>query len=61
MASLDQLKQTFFEECSEALEQIESGLTDLREGNAVQHRYGGEEETVTANRQFRFSDSLAID
>lgn len=34
MASLDQLKQTFFDECSEALEQIESGLTDIREGNS---------------------------
>jgi two-component system chemotaxis sensor kinase CheA len=34
MASLDQLKETFFEECSEALQQIEIGLTDLREGGA---------------------------
>lgn len=34
MASLDQLKQTFFDECSEALQQIEVGLTDIREGNA---------------------------
>jgi len=32
MASLDQLKGTFFEECSEALQQIELGLSDLREG-----------------------------
>ena len=32
MASLDQLKQTFFDECDEALQQIEAGLTDIREG-----------------------------
>jgi two-component system chemotaxis sensor kinase CheA len=38
---LDQLKQTFFEECSEALQQIESGLTDLREG-------GGSDDTINA-------------
>ena len=31
MSSLDQLKQTFFEECSEALQQIEAGLTEIRE------------------------------
>src|ERR1700687_6038916 len=34
MSSLDQLKQTFFDECSEALQQIEVGLTEIREGNA---------------------------
>jgi two-component system, chemotaxis family, sensor kinase CheA len=34
MASLDQLKGTFFDECSEALQQIELGLSDLREGTA---------------------------
>jgi len=34
MASLDQLKQTFFEECNEALQQIEAGLTEIREGHA---------------------------
>ena len=33
MASLDQLKQTFFEECNEALQQIEAGLTEIREGH----------------------------
>ena len=33
MASLDQLKLTFFEECSELLQQTESGLTDIKEGN----------------------------
>jgi two-component system chemotaxis sensor kinase CheA len=33
MASLDQLKQTFFEECNEALQQIETGLTEIREGH----------------------------
>ncbi len=34
MASLDQLKNTFFDECSEALQQIELGLSDMREGTA---------------------------
>ena len=34
MASLDQLKQTFFEECDEALQQIEAGLTEIREGHS---------------------------
>jgi two-component system chemotaxis sensor kinase CheA len=33
MSSLDQLRLTFFDECSEALQQIEAGLTDIREGN----------------------------
>jgi two-component system chemotaxis sensor kinase CheA len=33
MTSLDQLRLTFFDECSEALQQIETGLTDMREGN----------------------------
>ena len=33
MASLDQLKQTFFEECNEALQQIEAGLTEIRDGH----------------------------
>jgi len=41
MASLDQLKQTFFEECSEALQQLESGLTEIREG-------GGSDDTINA-------------
>lgn len=41
MSSLDQLKQTFFEECSEALQQIESGLTDIREGH-------GSDDTINA-------------
>jgi two-component system, chemotaxis family, sensor kinase CheA len=41
MSSLDQLKQTFFEECSEALLQIESGLTEIREG-------GGSDDTINA-------------
>jgi len=41
MSSLDQLKQTFFEECSEALLQIESGLADIREG-------GGSDDTINA-------------
>jgi two-component system chemotaxis sensor kinase CheA len=34
MASLDQLKQTFFDECAELLQDIEVGLTELREGGA---------------------------
>ena len=34
MASLDQLKHTFFDECDEALQQIEVGLTDIREGQS---------------------------
>jgi two-component system, chemotaxis family, sensor kinase CheA len=34
MASLDQLKQTFFEECDEALQQLEAGLTEIREGHS---------------------------
>jgi two-component system chemotaxis sensor kinase CheA len=41
MSSLDQLKQTFFDECSEALQQIETGLTDLREGH-------GDDDTINA-------------
>jgi len=41
MASLEQLKLTFFDECSEALQQIEAGLTDIREG-------GGGEDTINA-------------
>ncbi len=40
-SSLDQLKQTFFEECSEALQQIETGLTEIREG-------GGSDDTINA-------------
>ena len=31
MSSLDQLRQTFFEECAEALQQIETGLLDISE------------------------------
>jgi two-component system chemotaxis sensor kinase CheA len=41
MSSLDQLKQTFFDECSEALQQIEAGLTDIREGH-------GTDDTINA-------------
>ncbi len=41
MASLEQLKLTFFDECSEALQQIEAGLTDIREG-------AGGEDTINA-------------
>ena len=32
MASLDQLKQTFFDECAEGMQLIEQGLSDMREG-----------------------------
>jgi two-component system chemotaxis sensor kinase CheA len=39
--SLDQLKNTFFDECSEALQQIETGLTDMREGH-------GSDDTINA-------------
>jgi two-component system chemotaxis sensor kinase CheA len=41
MTSLEQLKNTFFDECSEALQQIESGLTDIREGH-------GSDDTINA-------------
>jgi two-component system, chemotaxis family, sensor kinase CheA len=41
MASIEQLKLTFFDECSEALQQIEAGLTDIREG-------AGSEDTINA-------------
>jgi two-component system chemotaxis sensor kinase CheA len=49
MASLDQLKQTFFEECDEALQQVEHGLTDLRENN-------GSDDTI--NSVFRAVHSV---
>jgi two-component system chemotaxis sensor kinase CheA len=32
---MDELKKTFFDECDEALQQIEVGLTDIREGNST--------------------------
>ncbi|MBX3551643.1 MAG: chemotaxis protein CheA [Pseudolabrys sp.] len=32
MTSLDQLKLTFFDECDEALQQIETGLSEMRDG-----------------------------
>ena len=41
MSSLDQLKQTFFDECSELLQQIETGLTEMREGS-------GTDDTINA-------------
>lgn len=41
MTSLDQLKNTFFDECSEALQQIEGGLTDIRQGH-------GSDDTINA-------------
>jgi two-component system, chemotaxis family, sensor kinase CheA len=33
MAKIDELKRTFFEECNELLQDIESGLTEMREGS----------------------------
>ena len=41
MASLEQLKQTFFDECAELMQDIEVGLTEMREG-------GGSDDTVNA-------------
>src|SRR5262245_58089463 len=41
MASLDQLKQTFFDECTELLQDIEVGLTEMRES-------GVSDDTVNA-------------
>jgi two-component system chemotaxis sensor kinase CheA len=41
MTSLDQLKQTFFDECAEGLQQTEQGLSDIRDGL-------GNDETVNA-------------
>ncbi len=41
MASLDELKRTFFDECSELLQEMETGLTDLQEGS-------GSDDTVHA-------------
>jgi len=41
MASLDELKRTFFDECSELLQDMETGLTDLQDGS-------GSEDTVHA-------------
>src|SRR5215471_7907892 len=32
MKKIDELKRTFFEECSELLQDIEAGLTDMRDG-----------------------------
>jgi len=41
MSSLEQLKLTFFDECSEALQQIEIGLPDIRDGS-------GSDDTMNA-------------
>jgi two-component system chemotaxis sensor kinase CheA len=41
MASLDDLKKTFFDECDEALQQIEAGLSDIRAGQ-------GADDTINA-------------
>src|SRR5262245_2685890 len=42
MASLEQLKLTFFDECSEALQQIEAGLTEMQDGTST-------DDTINAN------------
>jgi two-component system, chemotaxis family, sensor kinase CheA len=34
MSSMDDLKKTFFDECDEALQQIEAGLTEIRDGDS---------------------------
>ncbi len=41
MSKIDELKNTFFDECSELLQEIENGLTEMREGR-------GTEDTVHA-------------
>jgi len=41
MASLEQLKLTFFDECAEGMQQIEQGLSDIRDGL-------GAEDTINA-------------
>jgi two-component system chemotaxis sensor kinase CheA len=41
MASLEELKRTFFDECGELLQEMETGLTDLQDGT-------GSEDTVHA-------------
>src|SRR5262249_60353985 len=41
MASLDELKRTFFDECGELLQEMETELTDLQDGS-------GSEDTVHA-------------
>jgi two-component system chemotaxis sensor kinase CheA len=41
MASIDDLKRTFFDECAELLQDLEGGLTEVREGS-------GTEDTINA-------------
>ena len=41
MSSFEQLKQTFFDECGDLLQQIETGLTEMREGS-------GTDDTINA-------------
>jgi two-component system chemotaxis sensor kinase CheA len=36
MSSFEQLKHTFFDECSDLLQQIETSLTEIREGNSTE-------------------------
>ena len=35
MSSFEQLKQTFFDECGDLLQQIETSLTEIREGSST--------------------------
>ena len=35
MSSFEQLKQTFFDECSDLLQQMETCLTEIREGSST--------------------------
>ena len=49
MNSLEQLKLTFFDECAEALQQIENGLTAIRDG---------ESDADTINAVFRAVHSV---
>ena len=41
MSSFEQLKHTFFEECSDLLQQLEQGLTDIRDS-------GPSDDTINA-------------
>ena len=41
MASLEELKQTFFDECGERMQEIEPGLSDMRDGT-------GSDDTMNA-------------
>ena len=49
MATLDELKRTFFDECGELLQEMETGLTDLQDGNSSDD---------TVNAVFRAAHSI---